>query len=111
MTTVQFIDSTVGLVVRGKKQNTKMISRLSSAPVSTVDDHWPRLQRAGGSVSPRHRFQRTHPVEAMYELSNDAVPSDMIALNATEEPRLISDKRLTMTRLVQSAFNGTKNRG
>lgn len=45
----------------------------------------------------------------MYEDSSAAFPSDIIALNAMEEPMLMSEKRKTMTRLTQSAFSGTVN--
>lgn len=34
----------------------------------------------------------------------------MIVLKAKDEPMLMGDRRLTMTRLVQSAFSGTVNR-
>lgn len=45
----------------------------------------------------------------MYEVSRAAVPKDMMALNAIDEPMLISDSRDTITRLTQSAFSGTVN--
>lgn len=35
----------------------------------------------------------------------------MMALNATEEPMLMSANKLTMTRLVHNAFKGTLKRG
>ena len=42
-----------------------------------------------------------------YEESNAAVPRDMMALKATEDPMLINERRETITRLTQSALSGT----
>lgn len=47
----------------------------------------------------------------MYDESNAAVPSDMIALKATDDPMLINERRDTMMRLTQSALSGTVNVG
>lgn len=42
-----------------------------------------------------------------YEESNAAVPRDMMALKATEDPMLINERRETITRLTQRALSGT----
>jgi hypothetical protein len=47
----------------------------------------------------------------MYDESNAAVPSDMMALKATDDPMLINERSDTMTRLTQSALSGTVNVG
>jgi hypothetical protein len=50
-------------------------------------------------------------MEIMYDESNAAVPSDMMALKATDDPMLINERSDTMTRLTQSALSGTVNVG
>lgn len=77
--------------------------------VSTNGENFPILQRAGGNGCFFQRLIRTHVIEMMYDVSNAAVPNDMMALKATDEPMLISDKRETITRLTQRAFSGTVN--
>lgn len=55
----------------------------------------------------RQRRIRTQVIEIMYEESSAAVPSDMMALKATEDPMLINERRETMTMLTERALRGT----
>ena len=71
----------------------------------------PMLHRVGGSGCPLHRLSRTQLIEMMYEKSRAAVPRDMIALKATDEPMLMSARRDTITKLMQRALSGTVNVG
>lgn len=48
-------------------------------------------------------------MEIRYDDSRAAVPSDMMALKAMEDPMLIKDRRETITKLTQRAFSGTVN--
>lgn len=77
--------------------------------VSTNGEYLPILHRAAGRGCFFQRLIRTQVMEMMYEVSRAAVPKDMMALNAIDEPMLISDSRDTITRLTQSAFSGTVN--
>ena len=109
MTTLQFIDRGVTSRVSGKKLNDQTMARNRIETVSTNGANRPILQRAGGRGCFFQRLIRTQEIEMMYEDSSAAFPSDIIALNAMEEPMLMSEKRKTMTRLTQSAFSGTVN--
>lgn len=96
--------------VSGKKEKIHAIIRKRTAIVSTVLDHLPRLQRAGGRGSPRQRLRRTQEIEMIYDDSRETVPSERMAWNATSEPMLMSDKMQTTMKLTQRAFRGTTNR-
>lgn len=81
------------------------------AKTCTGIENGPKLQRAWGKGCRRQRLRNTQDVETIYEDNNDAVPRDMIALKATDEPIFINDSNDTIMRLVKSAFSGTLNRG
>lgn len=95
--------------VRGKKVKTKTTISTSRDTVSTNGVNRPMLQRAVGRDCLRHRRSRTQLIEIRYDDSRAAVPSDMMALKATEDPMLIKDRRETITKLTQRAFSGTVN--
>ena len=94
MTIFQFIVSACTGVAVGKKQKMKKGTRNTSAIALIAVPARPSDQRDGGSVSPRKRFERMQPMDKMYEHKRAERVRDMMALRATEEPRLI---RLMMT--------------
>lgn len=106
---LQFIVSGVTSLVKGKKLNVKTMARNRIDTVSTNGENFPMLQRAGGNGCFFQRLIRTHVMEMMYDVSSAAVPNDMMALKATDEPILMSERRETITRLTQRAFSGTVN--
>lgn len=85
------------------------MARNNIETVSTNGENLPILQRAGGSGCFFHLLIRMQLMEMIYEVRRAAVPNDMIALNATDEAMLMSERRDTITRLTQRAFRGTVN--
>lgn len=47
----------------------------------------------------------------MYEEWRAAVPRDMMALKATDDPILVRERRETMAKLMHNAFKGTMKVG
>jgi len=76
----------------------------------TANPHRPSDQRAEGSVSPRSRLSRTHPIEVMYVDMRATVARLIIASKATLLPRLIRDMAQTKTRVSRMALTGTSKR-
>lgn len=110
MAELQFIFPVCTSRVSGKKLKLNATTRNKIANVSTVLEYLPMLQRAGGRGSPRQRFRRTQEMEIMYEESSEAVPRERMALNATEDAMLMSERRQTIMKLMQSEFRGTMKR-
>ena len=110
MAQLQFIVVTSTLLAKGKNEKLKAMRRKSIAMVSTVLDHRPILHLAGGSGSPRQRLRRTQAMEIMYDDRSEAVPSDIMAWNATVDPMFIRDSRQTMKKLTQRELRGTTKR-
>lgn len=50
-------------------------------------------------------------METRYELSRAATPMDRMALNATLEPRLMSESKAAIMNEVKIAFNGMSQPG
>lgn len=91
----------------GKKLNTKMTIKTRIEIESMTGVNFPMLQRAGGRGWSLHRRRRTQLIEMMYDDRRAAVPRDIMALKATDEPMLISERRDTMIRLRNKALSGT----
>ena len=66
----------------------------------------PRDQRRGGRGAPKSRRQTKQPMVRKYEERIEVPPSEVIAFNASVEPRLISDRRLVTTKDTMTARRG-----
>lgn len=76
----------------GKKENTNAMDNQSNVMSLSGAPHLPSDHLRGSSVSPRNLFNRTQPIETMYEKINAALDTPMMAPSATVEPKLIVDK-------------------
>lgn len=106
ITTLQFIVSRVTDVDRGKKAKTKRGNRKAMAPMLIAIPNRPNDHRWGGSASPRSRFNNTQPIETMYADMSDVIVREMMALRATCDPMLISERRMVTPRETITEFKG-----
>jgi hypothetical protein len=109
MAILQFIDYGVTSRESGKKLNVRTIARNRIETVSQNVENLPMLQRAWGKGWFFQRRRRTQEMEMINEERGAAVPRDIMALKAIEEPRLIKARREAITKPTQRALRGTMN--
>lgn len=110
-TMAQFISAAVGMGYTGKKLKTKEMMRKARAMSLHRAPQRPKDQRRGRRGSPRHRFRRTQPTEAMYEKIRAALETEMMALRATVEPKLMAARMREMARQTLMALTGMSQPG
>lgn len=90
---LQFIPAGVGFGPIGIKENTNTNVRKIIDTMLTSRPARPSLNFEGRSGSPRMRFRAMHDIDTIYDARIAAVDNDAIFIRATEEPRLISERR------------------
>lgn len=109
MTILQFMVSGVGLLYIGKKERTIKAKTIANEKMLIASPYFPKLNTAGGNGAPVQRLQIIQPRQPRYAVSSAEVESDIMALSATEDPRLMSDRRQEITHVVIRALSGTSN--
>ena len=87
---------------KGKNEKTKPTSKKASEMSLMGPPHLPSEKRLGSKGSPRRRFSRTLPMEAMYEKISAALETERIALRAALEPKLMADSTRATLRQTSS---------
>lgn len=85
----QFALPTLGAI--GKNEKTKPTRRKARETSLMTPPHFPSEKRLGSSGWPRRRFNRTLPIEMIYEKISAALGTERIAWRAAFEPKLIAD--------------------
>lgn len=90
----------------GKNIKTQTTRRYNTAPMLIKMPELPRLQRRAGSGPPRRRRRMSKVKEMIYVARIALMAKEPMALNATVDPMLISDKRVVMVKVRRTAFKG-----
>jgi hypothetical protein len=105
MTTFQFMLAAVTGVETGKKIKTQTTRRNATAPRLMGRPKLPRVQRRAGRSPLRRR--RIRQVKEMIYVANSAETArEPMALNATVEPMLMSERRQVMTKVIRTELRG-----
>jgi hypothetical protein len=105
ITTFQFIVAGVTGIAMGKKQNTHTITSQATAPMLMKMPILPKLHRWCGS-GPRSRRRMKMLIEMMYVPRMATRAKDPMALKATVEPMLMSERRHVMVKVRRTALSG-----
>ena len=95
----------------GKNEKTKLIIRNASVMSLSGAPNLPRLNRRGSNCSPRSLLSRKHPTETIYEKISAALDTEMIALSATSDPKLMAARINEIPRHTKSALSGMSHPG
>jgi hypothetical protein len=109
MTDAQFIVEAVTGVVKGQNAKRATGSRNTSAPMLIAIPNLPRSHWCCGS-GPWKRRQTKQLIVIEYEMRSDTPPRELMALNVTEDPRLMQERRLVMRNVTVTARTGRFSR-
>jgi hypothetical protein len=109
MTDDQFIVEAVTGVVKGQNAKKATGSRNTSAPILTAIPNLPRSHWCCGS-GPCKRRQTRQLIVIEYEMRSDTPPRELMALNVTEDPKLMQERRAAMRNVIVTARTGRFSR-
>jgi len=93
-------------VASGKNANTKSGHKKTKLAMLIAAPKRPNDQRRSGSGCLLKRLYSTHDIVRMYEDINAEIVTELIAFNATADPRFISETSMTIPRETMMALRG-----
>lgn len=109
--TAQFMLSTVGFGAIGKKVNTHTKTRKATEMTLMGKPSLPRSNLDGSKGCPRILLSMMHEMDIKYDVNMAATPREMTCMNATVDPRLMSDKRTTKKSVIYTELTGISSFG
>jgi hypothetical protein len=103
--------SGVGFGPMGMNEKMKTNTRKTKDAILIGNPARPSLNFEGRSGSPRTRLRVMQAMDTIYDARMAAVESDAMFISATEEPRLISERRQDTANERQMALMGTSHLG
>lgn len=107
MSALQFMPAGVGFGPIGKNDRTKTNTKNIIETILTGRPARPRLNFDGSSGSPRILFNAMHDMDTMYDAIMAPVESEAMFMRATDDPRLIRERRHDTPNARQIALMGT----
>lgn len=102
----QFIVAAVTGVASGQNSKNHNANRGSTAIIFMSNPYLPNDHLHGGSGSPYRRRHIIQPIVTMYDVRIATLPSELMALRATEEPKLMHARSEETTKETATAWIG-----
>lgn len=107
MRQLQFIPAAVGFGPMGKNDSTKTKTKKMIEAMLIGRPARPRLNFDSNKGSPRILFNVIHDMDTMYEAIMAPVDKEAMFMSATDDPRLIKERRHDTPNARQIALMGT----
>lgn len=106
ITEAQFIFSGVTGVDNGQNAKKPTGKRKIKAAILIAKPYLPSVHLRAGSFVPYKRRHTMQLIVMKYEMRSDTPPSELMALRATEDPKLMQERRHVTTKETRTARTG-----